>query len=240
MWHFAAAAAGAYLGYRGAKAANRETAASTAKQMAFQERMSNTAHQRQVNDLRAAGINPILSAKLGGASTPQGASYTAQNVGLATTQGFSNVAGGMQSIASARQSQAQTKQIQAQTKVTKQQEIKLKQEIVQMEDLHNERWQRLFATMGPENIATSVIAAINDVNIQTLLSQVGGNVGVNLKSDLEKMLEAVQAQKSILATNAAGFEKVVKDVFKPASMEDDYYALEAFKEMGIHKHNRWK
>lgn len=41
--------------------------------MRWQEKMSNTAHQREVQDLQAAGLNPVLSAKYGGASVPTGA-----------------------------------------------------------------------------------------------------------------------------------------------------------------------
>jgi hypothetical protein len=68
---------GSYIGITGANKANQQM---VQNQMNFQEEMSNTSYQRAVEDMKKAGLSPMLAYQQGGASTPGGASATMDNV----------------------------------------------------------------------------------------------------------------------------------------------------------------
>ena len=105
----AAALASAYMAYQGQKETNAANAEIAAQQMQFQERMSNTSYQRQVEDLKKAGINPMYGyMRASGASTPPGASYVAQNPAAAGSQAYASAAGARAASAQAAKTEVET------------------------------------------------------------------------------------------------------------------------------------
>lgn len=197
-WEFAVASA---LGQHLANKSNKKQAMG---QSAFQQRMSNTGYQRAMADMRAAGLNPMLAGKLGPASTPQGARAQIGNIGAAAAQGFQQGAAGEASIASAKQSEETVKKINEEV-----QNLKQTREFQKI--LHDERWPRLAATMGPDNVIASAIMTMKGLKPEEILQAPGVNRVIN-DHKVNEMLELFQEYKSIVSREYAGIRGTGKKV----------------------------
>lgn len=103
------------LNYFGQQQTNAANAQQAQKQMDFQEQMANTSYQRGTQDMKAAGINPMLAYAQGGASSPSGSQAQMGNeLGSGANSAFS----ALQTMQEMQARTAQIDQINAQVGLT--------------------------------------------------------------------------------------------------------------------------
>jgi hypothetical protein len=189
------------FGYKGTKDQNVASAAQAQKQMDFQERMSNTAIQRRMADLRKGGLNPILAGKHD-ASSPAGAMAPMHNKAAVALQNASTAA-------NVKNISAQTQLVNNQARTqfalgTTAQAAALPAELI-LEIANKIKAEKNKSSKKTEDIYQPPIDAKNQLDFSE--PQIPNDTSAKSTYDNKKQLE-------YLMRNDADFVRIIKQVFK--------------------------
>lgn len=162
----------------GAQRAMDFSSAEAVKNREWEEMMSNTAHQREVSDLRAAGLNPMLSVNHG-ASTPGGSTGQGFSAQGAPTRGtpLSGLTGTVTAaqvqnlMAQTDKTEAETEEVKARTPTHPARIEEIAQNIAESKQRIEQSVQQIANLRSGERLNDQHIA-----NLQETISQIRATV----------------------------------------------------------------
>ena len=180
------------LGFLGGERTNSANQAMSREQMDFQKRMSNTSYQRAVNDLNAAGLNPMLAYGQGGATTPAGSSAVMQNSTAAGIDASNKRMERLMAEANIDLTREKVKTEQAQQQALNSQSGKTEQERVGLNHLNYVNGADLVKDLNADRVGPNSIPML-----QTQLAEAKSRVLQNTANTGQSVAMAQQAMTNI-------------------------------------------